>query len=112
MTTTRSRRTRRDEPAQQEDRERRPEAAGDGRHPRSAAEQAARHNSSHLRLPIVGEIELPARDELAFIGGLTVLGIVGAVDWPVVGLLALGHALISNRRNKVVREFGEALEEA
>ncbi|NJC72299.1 hypothetical protein HC031_21645 [Planosporangium thailandense] len=118
MTTTQRRRTGRGEPAAQEDRaaqaggERQHEAAGDGRHPRSAAERAARHNSSHVRLPVVGEIELPPKDELAFIGGLAVLGVLGTVEWPVVGLLAIGHALISNRRNKIMREFGEGLEQA
>lgn len=101
-----------DEHAEQLGGERHQEATGDGRHPRSAAERAARHNSSHLSLPVIGEVELPPKDELAYLGGLVVLGAMGTLDWPVVGLLAIGHALISNRRNKVVREFGEALEEA
>jgi len=40
------------------------------------------------------------------------LAIVGLLEWPVAALLGLGHGLALNRRNKVVRAFGEALEEA
>jgi hypothetical protein len=85
---------------------------GDGRHPRAAAEEAARKNCTRMSLPFVGKIDLPPADELAFIGGLAVLGALGTLEWPIVAVLAVGHALVSNRRNKVVREFGEALEEA
>jgi len=77
-----------------------------------AAEQAMRRNSLHIRLPIAGELHLPAAEEVAFIGGVVALAIVGFLEWPVAVLLGLGHGLALNRRNKVVRSFGEALEEA
>jgi hypothetical protein len=77
-----------------------------------AAERAMRRNSLHLRLPIVGELHLPAPEEVAFVGGVAALGIVGLLEWPIAVLLGVGHLLAAGRRNKVVRAFGEALEEA
>jgi hypothetical protein len=80
--------------------------------PRHAAERAARHNSINIRLPIVGELEMPAKEELAFIGGVVALAVVGILEWPVAALLCIGHKLATSRHNKIIREFGEALEEA
>jgi hypothetical protein len=79
-------------------------------HARAAADQATRRNSTQVNLPLVGTVKLPATDELAFLGGVGVLAVVGAIEWPVAVVLAAGHALASSRRNKTVREFGEALE--
>ena len=81
-------------------------------HPQAAADQATRRNSTEVWLPLVGTVKLPAPEELAFLGGVGVLAVVGAIEWPVAVVLGAGHALATNRRNKVVREFGEALEEA
>ena len=80
--------------------------------PRAAAEHATRHNSVHVSVPFLGTVRLPASEELAFLGGIGVLAVVGVIEWPVAVALAAGHALAHNRRNKVVREFGAALEEA
>ena len=80
------------------------------RHPRAAAEHAARHNELRVSLPLLGPVTLPAGDELAFLAGVGVLAVVGAVEWPVAVLLGAGHALASRRGNKLLREFGEALE--
>jgi hypothetical protein len=82
-------------------------------HALEAAEQATQRNNLHLRLPVVGEVQFPAAaEELAFIGGVAALAIVGFLEWPVAVLLGIGHGLASNRRNKVVRSFGAALEAA
>src|SRR5437868_2109272 len=80
--------------------------ASTGRTPRAAADQATRHNSTQVNLPLLGTVRLPATEELAFLGGVGVLAVVGAIEWPVAVVLAAGHTLASNRRNKVVREFG------
>jgi hypothetical protein len=80
-------------------------------HPRAAAERAARHSSTQMRVPVLGTVRLPAREELAFLGGVGVLAVVGAIEWPVAAVLGAGHLLASNRRNRALREFGEALEE-
>ena len=77
-----------------------------------AAERALRRNSMRLSLPIVGELRLPAGEEVVFIGGVGVLAVVGLLEWPVALLLGVGHTLAMSRNNKVVHSFGEALEEA
>src|SRR5512142_1596784 len=79
--------------------------------PRVAAERAARHNSVEVRLPLIGTVKLPAKEELAFLGGVGVLAVIGVIEWPVAVAVGAGHTLAVNRRNKVVREFGQALEE-
>jgi len=80
--------------------------------PRAAAEHATHHDSVEVGLPVVGPVRLPSRPELAFLGGVGLLALAGAVEWPVAVVLGAGHWLASKRGNKVVREFGRALEEA
>jgi hypothetical protein len=63
-------------------------------------------------MPFIGRLRLPSPEEVAFIGGVAVLVMVGVVEWPVGVVLGVGHALALSRRNRVVRAFGEALEEA
>jgi len=81
-------------------------------HAALAAERAVHRNSTRVELPVIGVVHLPAKEELAFIGGVTALAAVGVLEWPVALLLGIGHTLATNRHNKVMREFGEALEEA
>ena len=81
-------------------------------HPRAAAEKAARRNSVEVGVPFLGTVRLPAPEELAFLAGLGLLAVVDVIEWPVALVLGAGHALASNRRSRVVREFGQALEEA
>lgn len=64
-----------------------------------------------VTLPVVGEVHLPAGEELAFLGGVVALTALGILEWPVALLLGAGHTLAGSRRNKVVQAFGEALEE-
>ena len=77
-----------------------------------AAERAVQRNSLQVRLPIAGEVQLPAPDEIAYIGGVAVLAMVGMLEWPVAILLGVGHGLAGLRHRKLLRSFGEALEEA
>lgn len=80
---------------------------------RQAAQQATSRNSVHLDIPIVGRVELPVTgNELGYLGGLGALAIVGVLEWPVAGVLAAGHVLSANHRNKALHDFGAALEEA
>jgi hypothetical protein len=77
-----------------------------------AAEQAVRQNSLEIRVPIVGEVHLPPAEDVVFIGGVAVLAVVGLVEWPMAVLLGVAHGLATNRHNKMLRAFGEALETA
>ncbi len=65
-----------------------------------------------VRVPVVGEVRLPGAGQLAFLGGLGLLAALEIVEWPVAAVVAVGHVLTASRSNRVVREFGEALEEA
>jgi len=69
-------------------------------------------NSVHVALPLIGEVNLPPKDELAFMGGIAGMAAIGFLEWPVALVLVLGHALASNRHNMLMQEFGKALEEA
>lgn len=88
------------------------EAAQLAEHPHAAAAKARHTTRTRIELPVLGTVTLPPPDELAFLAGVGVLALVGAVEWPVALVLGAGHALAGRRRNKLIREFGEALERA
>jgi hypothetical protein len=77
-----------------------------------AAAVAAERNTSHLDMPILGRVELPPSDQLAFMGGIITLAAVGMIEWPVAIVLTAGHLLAHNRHVQILRDFGKALEEA
>ncbi len=77
-----------------------------------AAERAVRDNSLQLQLPVIGEVQLPAGEEVAFIGGTAALALLGVLEWPVAMLLCVGHTMATARHNRLIRAFGEALQEA
>lgn len=77
-----------------------------------AAEAAVRRNSLQIRLPLIGELRLPPTEEVVFIGGVAGLAVLGILEWPVAILLGVGHGLAMSRHSKLLRAFGEALEEA
>jgi hypothetical protein len=63
-----------------------------------------------VRIPRVGTISLPPREDLAFVGGIAAIAILGAIEWPIAAVLCVGHLLATNGRHKSLREFGEALD--
>jgi hypothetical protein len=71
-----------------------------------------RRNGLSIRLPVVGQLRLPAKEDVVFLGGVTVLAVAGLVEWPVALILAIGHELAANRHNQLLHSFGEALEAA
>lgn len=77
-----------------------------------AANSATDRNWMRVTLPVVGTLTLPPGDQLAYLGGLAVLTALEIVDWPVALVLGAGHLLASDRHSRVIRDFGEALEEA
>ncbi|WP_340373770.1 hypothetical protein U5640_43870 [Streptomyces sp. SS7] len=86
-------------------------AAGDPQNARVAAERAVTHNT--VALDVFGlRVELLPLDQLAFLAGLGALAALEIVEWPVALVLAVGHQLAHNHHSRVLREFGDALEEA
>ncbi|MFF0221683.1 hypothetical protein [Streptomyces sp. NPDC004629] len=81
------------------------------RGPRAAAEHVVSDNAVIVR---VGDlrIELPPKEQLAFLAGLGFLTALELIEWPVALAIGVGHELARSRHGKVLREFGQALEEA
>jgi hypothetical protein len=78
---------------------------------RAAAERALAQNT--VSLDVFGvHLQLPPPDQLAFLAGLGVLATLEIVEWPVALALAVGHQLAHSHHGRVLREFGDALEEA
>lgn len=68
--------------------------------------------SFSVSLPLVGRVQVPRPEQLAFYGALGVLAAVEIIEWPVALVLGVGHALLQNEHSRVAQEIGEALEDA
>ncbi|MFR9805499.1 hypothetical protein ACL02T_24910 [Pseudonocardia sp. RS010] len=77
-----------------------------------AIERNVQDNSVRVEIPGLGTVRLPAADSLAWIGGLATLAAVGILEWPVAAAIGVGHLLSRQRHLRLLRDFGEALEEA
>jgi hypothetical protein len=65
-----------------------------------------------INLPVIGQVEIPRPEQLAYYGGLAALAAFELIDWPVAVVIAAGHLLASNHHNKLLEELGEAIEDA
>ncbi len=65
-----------------------------------------------INLPVIGQVEIPRPEALAYYGGLAALAALELIDWPVAVVIAAGHLLASNHRNRLLEELGEAIEDA
>lgn len=65
-----------------------------------------------VNLPVLGRVQIPRPDQLAYYGGLAVLAAFELIDWPVAAVIAAGHLLASNHHNKLLEELGEVMEDA
>lgn len=86
--------------------------AGSGMSSREAAAKAMGQNSWRVDLPGLGQVALPPAPELAYIGGIALLTALEFIEWPVGLVLVSGHLMARNHHNKLIQDFGEALEEA
>jgi hypothetical protein len=76
-----------------------------------AVEQIREGETFFVNLPLVGRMEIPRPEQLAYYGGLAALAAFELIDWPVAIVIAAGHILASNHHNKILEELGEAIEE-
>lgn len=60
----------------------------------------------------MGQVCLPPLDQVVFLGGIATLALLSMIEWPVAGVLAVGHILAHNRHHALLRDFGEALDHA
>jgi hypothetical protein len=78
---------------------------------RRAAQGVRETETVAVDVPIVGHVNLPRPEELAYYVGLTVLAVAEIIDWPVALVLAAGHALNYSRHSRVANELGDVLDE-
>lgn len=52
------------------------------------------------------------RDQVAFYGGLAIVGAFGIIEWPVLAVVGVGHWMVKQEHSKTLAEVGEALEDA
>ncbi|GAA0508694.1 hypothetical protein A8924_1910 [Saccharopolyspora erythraea NRRL 2338] len=76
------------------------------------ADVAMDQHEVRVRLPVAGTVSLPPPDELAFLAGMVALATAGLITWPVTLTIGAGHLLAHNKHMRLLRSFGEALEEA
>ena len=77
---------------------------------REAVEKIREGETFVMNLPVVGSVEIPRPEQLAYFGGLAALAVFDLIDWPVALVIAAGHVLASNHHNKSLEELGEAIE--
>ncbi|WP_201452642.1 hypothetical protein [Streptomyces sp. HM190] len=79
--------------------------------PSGAADRAVTRHA--VTFDVLGaRIELLPPEQLAFLAGVGVLAACEIIEWPVALVLAVGHQLAHSHHGRMLREFGEALEEA
>lgn len=79
---------------------------------RGAMRHAIEKNYPTVSLPLLGDLHLPPPQQLAWYGGVVTLAAVGILEWPVAVAVCAGHLLSQQHHVQVLRDFGQALEEA
>ncbi len=79
---------------------------------REAVEHIRQGETFFVNVPLLGRIEIPRPEQLAYYGGLAALAAFELIDWPVALVIAAGHIMANNHHNKILEELGEAIEEA
>lgn len=78
---------------------------------RDAVKRIREGESFAVNLPVVGKVDIPRPEQIAYYGGLAALAALEIIDWPVAVVIVAGHVLASNHRSKILEELGEAMEE-
>lgn len=78
---------------------------------REAVEHIREGETFAVNLPVIGQVDVPRPEQLAYYGGLAALAAFELIDWPVALVIAAGHILASNHHNRLLEELGEAMEE-
>jgi hypothetical protein len=78
---------------------------------REAVQKVREGETFVVNVPVVGQMEIPRPEQLAYYGGLAALAAFELIEWPVALVIAAGHLLASNHHNKLLEELGEAMEE-
>jgi hypothetical protein len=88
------------------------ERAAPGQIPgRAAARRVQRAEHLVVDLPVLGQVQLPRPEQLAYYAGIGLLLALEVLDWPAAVAIAAGHALATQHHNRAIEELGDALEE-
>lgn len=79
---------------------------------REAVRKVQHAKAFTVDVPILGKIEVPRPDQLAFYGGIAVLVALEIIEWPVALVVTAGHLLVNQHHNKMLEELGEVIETA
>jgi hypothetical protein len=79
---------------------------------RAAAQRVNKAEHLAVDLPIVGTVQLPSPEQLAYYGAVGILIALELVDWPLALLVVTGHALAQQQHSRAIQEFGRGLEDA
>jgi hypothetical protein len=77
---------------------------------REAVEHIREGETFFVNVPLVGRVEVPRPEQLAYYGGLAALAAFELIDWPVALVIAAGHILATSHHNRMLEELGEAME--
>lgn len=78
---------------------------------REAVQRIREGETFAMNLPVVGQVEIPRPEQLAYYGGLAALAAFELIDWPVALVIAAGHIMASSHHNRILEELGEAMED-
>jgi len=67
---------------------------------RDLTERLRRGQRLTVKLPGLGRVNIPHPEELAYCGGLAVLAALDIIEWPVAGVIAVGHILASDSQDR------------
>ena len=79
---------------------------------REAVQKIREGETFVVNLPVVGQLEIPRPEQLAYFGGLAALAALELIDWPVALVIGAGHFLAASQHNRLLEELGEAMEDA
>lgn len=79
---------------------------------REAVDHIREGETFAVNLPMLGQVEIPRPEQLAYYGGLALLAVFELIDWPVAAVIAAGHLMANNHHNRLLEELGEAMEDA
>ena len=80
--------------------------------PGMAVVAAIRGEKVFVKLPWLGEVDLPSGPHLVWFGGAIALAALDVVDWPIAALMIVGKALSDSERSEPVRTLGHVMEQA
>jgi hypothetical protein len=78
---------------------------------REAVQRIREGETFAMNLPVVGQVEIPRPEQLAYYGGLAALAAFELIDWPVALVIAAGHIMANTHHNRILEELGEAMED-